>query len=78
MYYHKYDESYPVQDVLFAGDPGTGLDIAVLKIDVTDAPSIAFCKDMEPKEGIPIYAIGYLGIDMDAEFVNAMQKITVT
>lgn len=75
VYHHMLDEPYPVKKVFFKGDPEAGLDIAILKIDVSDAPSTTFSKRMEPEEGQAVYAIGYSGQDIALEFVNALVEL---
>ncbi|NQE46039.1 hypothetical protein C5S31_08465 [ANME-1 cluster archaeon GoMg2] len=74
VYWYKEDEPHRVQQVIYKGDPKSGLDIAILKIEVSDVPSLTF-KDVEVKEGMNIYAIGYPGVDVDTEFVNAVERI---
>lgn len=72
VYWYKEDEHHRVQRV----DPESDLDIAILKIEVSDVSSLTF-KDVEAKEGMKIYAIGYPEVDVDTEFFNAIERIVL-
>jgi len=74
VYHPMLDEPYPVKKVFYEGDP-EGLDVAILKIDVSGAPSTTFSKATEPEEGQAVYTIGYSAEDIGSKFVNALLEL---
>jgi hypothetical protein len=76
VYWYREDKHHRVQQVIYKGDPKSGLDIAILKIEVSDVPALTF-KNVEVNEGMNIYAIGYPGVEVDAEFVDAVEMIVL-
>lgn len=75
-YVYRYgdEESHMVQDIRFREEPETGMDIAILETGLSDTPYIGLRGDVPP-EGTQAYVIGYAGIDLQAEFWQAMDTI---
>ena len=66
-------------DVRKVGEPSSSKDIAILKLDGTNFPTVALGDDKELKTGDAIYVMGYPGIvDGAVEEVTAMQEPVMT
>ncbi|MCL1830925.1 MAG: trypsin-like peptidase domain-containing protein [Oscillospiraceae bacterium] len=66
-------------DVRKVGEPSSSKDVAILKLDGSNYPTVALGDDKELKTGDPIYVMGYPGIvDGAVEEVTAMQEPVMT
>lgn len=68
-------------DIRKVGIPSSSKDVAILKLDGTNFPTVALGDDKELKTGDPIYVMGYPGIATTSGVVDqptAMQEPTMT
>ena len=66
-------------ELLTAGDPYPGKDVAVLQISGhTNLPTVALGDDVAIQQGDSVYAMGYPGITIKQGHLNALEEPTLT